>query len=477
MRLPLIAFALLLSLLIAPDAFAQQAGGGAGRRMNVLLIMADDLNNNMGLYGHPMVKTPHIDDLARRGMRFDAAYCQYPLCGPSRSSMLSGLRPDVIGVLNNGTHVRKHVPNVVTLPQMFRNNGYFAARVGKLYHYGVPNDIGTDGLDDPASWDKVVNPIGRDKREEDKIFSLVPNNFGGVLSWYASEGTDKEQTDGIGATEAIKLLEANKDRPFFLAVGFYRPHTPFVAPRKYFDMYPLDRIELAKVPADHDEHVPPASLGSRKPEEKKLDDRLSREAIQAYWASISFMDAQVGRVLEALDRLGLADNTVVVFTSDHGYHLGEHGLWKKQSIWENSARVPLVIAAPAPGIVAGKASSRPVELLDIYPTLAELCGLKLPDARPGRSLVPLLKDPNAPHKPGAVSQVRRGGGRRDKDGGVTGYAIRTERYRYVEWNEGRDGVQLYDMQSDPQELNNLADDPAHADTIREHRQLLRKMLE
>ena len=469
---PLLALVVVLAaMMFSPaDADAQQTA----RRMNVLFLIADDLNNNLGLYGHPQVKSPAIDSIGARGMRFDLAYCQYPLCGPSRASLLSGLRPNTIGVLNNGTRVREHVPDVVTLPQLFRNHGYFAARVGKLYHYGVPGDIGTDGLDDPASWDKVVNPIGRDKREEDKIFSLVPGQYGGVLSWYAADGTDQEQTDGVGADAAIKLLEENKDRPFFLAVGFYRPHTPFVAPRKYFGMYDRGGIELAKVPADHDEHVPPASLGSRKPEEKKLTDELSREAIQAYWASISFMDAQVGRVLAALDRLGLRENTIVVFTSDHGYHLGEHGLWKKQSIYENSARVPLVIAAP--GMKApGKGTQRPVELIDVYPTLAELCGLPLPSDRPGRSLAALLNDPAAKHKGGAITQVRRGGGR-GKNPSTEGYAIRTDRYRYIEWNNGEAGAQLYDMQSDPHELRNLAADPKHAATVREHQLLLKQIV-
>ena len=461
---------LLAALVPAGEGLAAQDAGTPRARPNVLFLIADDLNCALGLYGHPLVESPNIDRLAREGMRFDRAYCQYPLCNPSRTSLLTGLRPDSTEVYGNGERFRKERPELVTLPQLFRQSGYFVARVGKLYHYGVPRQIGTNGLDDPQSWDQVVNPIGRDKREESKIFSLVPGSFGGALSWYAAEGEDEEQTDGIGATEAIALLKEHADEPFFLAVGFYRPHTPFVAPKRYFERYPTDEIELARVPADHDEHVPPLALMSRKKAERKLTDALRRECVQAYFACNTFVDAQVGRVLQALERLGLKDDTIVVLTSDHGYHLGEHGLWKKQSLFENSARVPLVMRVP--GKDAGSCS-RPVELLDLYPTLADLCGLDAPDHVQGRSLRALLEDPGAEYKPAALTQMRRGG----EDAAQMGYSIRTDRYRYTAWGQdGESGEQLYDLEADPGELRNLAGNAGQGELIEEHRQLLRSML-
>jgi uncharacterized sulfatase len=479
-RILLSAATAFLFLLTPLPAFAEPA-----QKMNVLFIVSDDLTNNtLGCYGSPICRSPNIDKLASKGVRFDRAYCQFPLCNPSRASFLTGLRPDITRVYENATQFRKNVPDAQSLPQTFRKAGYFVARVGKLYHYGVPAQIGTDGLDDPPSWEKVVNPRGRDKDDEESIFTLNPMangpaRFGGVLSWLAAQGTDAEQTDGKTAAEIVQLLEASKDRPFFLACGFFRPHTPYVAPKKYFDMYPTETIKLPAVPDKHRDSAPAPAFASHKKEQEKLTDDLRRQALQAYYASTTFMDAQLGQVVDALERLKLADRTIVVFFSDHGYHLGEHGLWQKMSLFENSTRVPLVIYDPrAKG--NGKASPRTVELVDLHPTLAELCGLTPPQGLTGKSLKPLLDDPASPWDKPALTQVSRGTptatGEKlpDRPAWFMGYSVRNERYRYTEWDGGAKGVQLYDYQSDPQELKNLANDPGSAEVIRRMKQLLQQ---
>jgi uncharacterized sulfatase len=459
------AFAVLLACGCAGASDAAPAQ--ASKPLNVLFLVSDDLNTDMGHYGHPLVKTPHLDRLAARGVRFDRAYCQYPLCNPSRASFLTGRRPDTTGVLENATHFRKNLPDVATLPQVFSRRGYFAARVGKLYHYGVPSQIGTPGLDDPPSWQVAVNPRGKEKDEEDRCVYYTGNqkSMGGSLTWYVSEGSDEEQTDGKVASEAIRLLEENKDKPFFLAVGFYRPHVPCVAHQKWFDLYPLDRVQLPKEPAEHLKNIP-AAAPNVKPHNYGVEEDKLRQMIRAYYASVSYLDSQVGRVLGALDRLGLAGNTAVVFFGDHGWALGEHGQWQKMSLFERSARVPLIIAAPgAKG--NGRPCGRTVELVDLYPTLAELAGVPAPPGYEGTSLKPLLENPQAPWAEPAYTQVRRGAN-------LMGRSVRTERYRYTEWDEGKAGAELYDYDADPREFNNLAPDPRHAGVVAEMKRLLQR---
>lgn len=470
------AFMVLAAFAIAADPSMAKA---SGKQFNVLFIVSDDLSNRLGCYGHPMVRSPHIDALAKRGVRFDRAYCQFPLCNPSRASFMTGLRPDTTGVHENSTHFRKNRPDTVTLPQTFRQAGYSVARVGKLFHYGVPNQIGTNGLDDAASWQQVVNPKGRDKADEERIFSLTPGQFGGTVSWLAADGTDDEQTDGIGAAAAIRLIEENKNRPFFLAVGFYRPHTPYVSPAKYFEMYPTNTIRLPMVPGDHRKHGPSAAFGSSKREQDQMTDDQRRQATQAYYAATTYMDAQVGRVLAALERLRLAENTIVVFFSDHGYHLGEHGLWQKMSLFENSARVPLIIHAP--GVKGnGRSCRRTVELVDLHATLADLCGIAPPAGLDGVSLRPLLDDPAAQWTQPALTQVTRGpvqAKAQQQQRGFMGRSVRDERYRLTEWDGGKAGVELYDYETDPEELHNLAQDGKYASVrsrLSEHLQAVKK---
>lgn len=470
---------LVVFVLWAMASLASLQAAGDTPRPNVLFIIADDLNTSLACYGQPQMKTPNIDRLAARGVRFDHAYCAFSLCGPSRNSFLTGLYPNSSGILANAQIFRQTIPSRVSLPQAFRQQGYFAARIGKLYHYNVPNSIGTNGHDDPGSWEVETNPAGVDRLDEEPlIYSLTPGQFGGTLSWHASENPDEKHTDGMEAADAEWILERcakHKERPFFLAVGFFRPHTPYVSPKKYFDLYPTEKMPVVQGVAEDQKDIPKAALMSYKKEQDKLTDDLRRQARQAYYASVSFMDAQTGRVLDALDRLGLRDNTIVVFTSDHGYHLGEHGLWQKQSLFEESARVPMIIAGPGvnrPGSVAAS----PVGLIDLYPTLTELCGVKAPEVMQGQSLRPILKDATATGRGWALTQVVRGGGFKrfgaspsvgDNVRRFFGYSLRTPRWRYTEWDEGKEGRELYDHEADPNEITNLADDPAQAAVVME----------
>jgi len=443
------------------------------RARNVLFIVADDLNTSLGCYGDPLAKTPHLDRLAARGVRFDRAYCTFPLCGPSRNSFLTGLYPNATGILANAQVFRQTIPQHPSLPELFRRHGGQPVRVGKLYHYNVPASIGTAGHDDPASWEAAFNPAGVDHLEEEpRIFSLRKGQFGGTLSWFASPATDAEHTDGLVAARAERVLAecaADRTRPFFLAVGFYRPHTPYVAPRGYFDLHPEAEMPVVAGVAEDRGDIPPAALESGKREQDEMSDDLRRQARQAYAASVSFLDAQVGRVIAALDRLGLADDTIVVFTSDHGYHLGEHGLWQKMSLFEESCRVPLLVAWP--GVArAGGVAPAPVSQIDLYPTIATGCGLEAPGGLPGQDLGPLLADPAAPGRNWAVTQVTRTAKQKqavagDEGGPCFGYSLRTPRWRYTEWDEGRRGRELYDHDADPRELTNVAADPRHADDV------------
>ncbi len=454
---------LLASLLLAA---ASAVAAGASRH-NVLFIAVDDMNNDLGAYGSKIVQSPNLDKLAARGVRFDRAYCQFPLCSPSRTSIMTGLRPDQTRVFNLQYHFRTGLPDVVTMSQLFKNNGYYAARVGKIYHYGNPGDIGTDGLDDAPSWTERFNPAGIDKTKlEPQIVNHTPSRgLGSSLSFLADkEGRDEDHTDGMVATKVIELLEINKDKPFFIGAGFYKPHCPYVAPQKYFDLYPLEKIEIPEVPAGFEKTVPESALHSTRPwPNYQLDKQKLREAKRAYYATISFVDAQIGRVLDALDRLGLAETTTVVFWSDHGYALGERGLWMKQSCFEESARVPLIIAGPY--TAKGAVSRRNVELIDIYPTLADYSGLT-PPKLPGQSLRPLLAKPDMHWNRPAYTQVERQG--------FPGHSVRTARWRYTEWDGGKRGAELYDHDKDPGELNNLAQHPHYVTIVADHKALVKQ---
>ncbi len=434
------------------------------RRLNVLFIAVDDLNTRLGCYGVGRIVSPHIDALAERGVRFDRAYCQYPSCGPSRASVLTGLRPDTTGIVSNRIVFREHLPDALTLPQWFRQHDYHAARVGKIFHQDNPTDIGTSGPDDPQSWDEVVNPRGRDKDEEHLLTNYTPDlPLPDRMCYLKAEGADAEQTDGKVIDETIRLLEEHREGPFFIAAGLYRPHIPYIAPKRYFDFYSLEKTALPQVPQDYRSTVPAAALASTPVWPNfGVSPEHARECVLAYDACVSFVDAQIGRLMAAVDRMGLAETTVIVLWGDHGYHLGEHGLWRKNSLFEESTRAPLIIAAP--GVARGGVCRGLVEFVDIFPTVCEAAGVPVPGRLDGVSLMPLLKQPDADWDRPAWSQVQF----RE----APGRSVRTGRWRYTEWGvDGPHGAELYDETNDPSEMNNLIE--KRPDIVREMAVLLR----
>jgi len=445
----------LMAGLFAPVAFAADPP----KRPNVLFIVADDLNCDLGCYGHKVVKSPNIDRLAASGVRFDRAYVQYTVCNPSRSSFLTGLRPTTTQVLDNATHFRKYLPDVVALPELFRKNGYESFGFGKVFHRGLSPDDTKPDMDDPKSFDRVF--YGKTTAAGNK--GEGRNLTGGALPWcrwLAAEGADSEQADGQLADEAVKLLSEKREESLFLAVGFYRPHDPFQSPKKYFELYDNTKFDLPKMPDGY--KVPsPLSLGGGAFQTAfdKFTDKEKREFLHAYYAGVSFTDAQVGRLLDALETNKLAENTIVVFLGDHGYELGVRNWWNKNTLFERSCRTPLIVRVPgAKG--NGKSTVSLAEFIDIYPTLTELCGLvNVPKQLEGASFRKLLDDPTAKHKDAALTVIKRGQ--------VMGRSVRTEKYRYTEWDEGKKGEELYDHQKDAGEFVNLADKPELAKTLGE----------
>jgi uncharacterized sulfatase len=440
------------------------------QRLNVLFIASDDMNVALGCYGDREVNTPALDRLTSKGMRFDAAFCQAPLCNPSRVSLLSGLRPDRTGVYTLFTPTREQLGDAVMLPECFRQNGYWTVQVGKIFHTGP-------GFEDPQSWDVSHYEEGK-QPPPDQVLAIgdPPGPVKHTIDWAVLKTPDEKTPDGIVARRAAGYMKqaVGDGKPFFIAAGFRRPHAPFAVPKKYFDMYPPEAASLPPAaPRGYADTMLPAALnhawGPR-----PLTPQEQRELRAAYFASNTFVDAQVNVLLQTIDELDLWKNTVIVFFGDHGYHLGDHGgLWHKNSLFEEACRVPLIVYAPGMK-AAGKPCPRLVELVDLYPTLIELCGLTPPRDLDGKSLAPLLDSPSLPWKDAVYSVVARA---EDRTKNVEhteflGRAVRTERWRYVEWDDGKRGIELYDRQSDPQEFNNVAQDPAHANAVRELHDLL-----
>jgi iduronate 2-sulfatase len=431
-------------------------------RPNVLVICVDDLKPILGCYGDAAVKTPNLDRLAARGLRFDRAYCNQAVCSPSRNALLTSLRPQTLGIYDLPTNFRQGRPDAVTIGQHFRSQGYFAESLGKIFHVGHGNSDDARSWDVPA-WKAKVSQYADPQNSGDS----AGGGDGKGKPYESMDVADNHYADGQTADEAIRRLKAARDRgqPFFLAVGFLKPHLPFVAPRKYWDLYNRQQFQPAEIqePPEGAPAWAPQFGGELRnyrdvPAQGRLPDELQRTLLHGYHAAISYMDAQAGRVLDELQRLGLDKNTIVVLWGDHGWHLGDHGMWCKHTNYEQAARIPLIIAAP--GKRGGEHASCLVETVDIYPTLAELSGLPLPQGVDGRSFAAVFTDPTAAHRDHVIHVYPRSAG----DGGnLLGRAIRTEQHRLVEWKpiartetQTSPVYELYDYSADPAEQRNLA---------------------
>lgn len=440
--------------------------GAAPARPNVLFIVADDLRTNLGAYGDKVAKTPNLDRLARRGVTFERAYCQQALCNPSRASVLTGLKPDTLRVWNLQTRFRETTPGAVTLPQYFKQQGYFTQDIGKIFHNWHQKVAG-----DPDSWSvPAVLHFAQHKSDQAQVGTgpLPPNE---AVDGEAEmrDVPDEAYFDGrvaAGAVQALRDLSKRKE-PFFLAVGFWKPHSPFNPPKRYWDMYRRDEIPPLRdprPPIDAPELALPEGADIRR--ERSAEAAL--ELRHGYYAATSYLDAQVGKVVAELDRLGIADRTVIVFWSDHGLHLGEHGFWGKTSDFELDLRVPLIVVAP--GVTgAGVRTASFAELLDLYPTLTDLCGLPPRADLAGVSLRPVLANPRATVRPAAFSQQSRHEGKRGA-GKAMGYSVRTGDFRYTEWRDWGTGrvlaTELYDHRTDADETRNVAAEPQLKETVR-----------
>ncbi|MDB4371828.1 sulfatase [bacterium] len=442
---------------------------------NVLFIISDDLTATaLSCYGNKVCKTPNIDRLASQGTRFTKAYCQGTYCGPSRASFMSGYYPHAIKMLGYGSP-RPAIGERATWAQHFKNNGYHTARVSKIFHMGVPGGIekGTDGADDPASWTERFNSAGPEWKApgdgetlENNADGRKPGPVGGnTFVVVEADGDDLVHSDGKTAAKAVELIKQHKDKPFFLGVGFVRPHVPFVAPRKdYTDFLPYAKMQLPPKLKEDWADIPKAGINYKTSKNMKMDVRRQKKAVGGYYASVAFMDRMVGQVLDGLKEAGLDDNTIVIFTSDHGYHLGEHDFWAKVSLHDESAAVPLIIRMPGkkPAVCHSL-----VELLDLYPTFSNLCGLKVPGRLQGKDISEMMTDPAKEVRSAAFSVNGKG------------FLLREQDWAFIAYGRNGQGDQeLFDMKQDPKQFTNLAKDPKYGQTLaRFQKQMAAKLKE
>jgi iduronate 2-sulfatase len=459
-------------LLAAIGVLLAGAMSKAADRPNVLFIAVDDMRVELGCYGKTMALSPNIDRLAQTGTLFNRAYCQQAVCNPSRASLLTGLRLDTLNIWDLPTHFRQRRADVVTLPQLFKNNGYFTQGIGKIFHNWRQDDYKGDAPSWSVPQVMHYNSHGNDRAV---VEGQLPPNLTNIPKCEIRDVPDSAYFDGRIADLAVKALGEVKDKQFFLAVGFWKPHSHFNAPKRYWDLYKRSDIRPAANPhpprdvpaiALHDSREILRSFKSRPGGKPTPADEIAMR--HGYYAAISYVDAQVGKVIDELDRLGLRENTVIVFWSDHGYHLGEHGLWAKTSNFELDARVPLIIASP--DSKPGQHSPAIVELLDLYPTLADLCDLDAPVELEGVSLKPLLENPRGFVRQVALTQHPRPAyPANGEDPEAMGYSVRSPRYRYTEWRDFKSGEvlarELYDHNKDPAETRNLAGEKGQAQVL------------
>lgn len=447
------------------------------KKLNVLFIISDDLTTTaLSCYENTLCKTPNIDKLASQGMLFTRAYCQFPVCGPSRASMMFGYYPsatETYGYVSGRDNVGTER---MSWAELFRKNDYHTARVSKIYHMGVPGDIekGSNGTDDDASWSERYNSQGPEWKAEGEAelvqnnpYGNLPRKGGNVMTIVKAEGDDLVHSDGKTSQQAIRLLRQHKNKPFFLAVGLVRPHVPFVAPKQYFEDYPHQHMVLPPMVENDWDDIPEKGINYVTSVNGKMSEEQEKKAVAGYYASVSFMDAQVGKILQILEEEGLEDNTIVIFTSDHGFHLGEHRFWMKVSLHEESVRVPLIIKVPGkkPGVCHSFA-----ELVDLYPTVAELAGLKVSPHIQGKSLVGTLTNPASKVRDFAfVISVRNNN---------KSFLIRNEKWAYIQYDEdAASGMELFDMEYDSKQYNNLAYNPNFKHIVAELQNQLKKKLE
>lgn len=444
---------------------------------NVLFIISDDLTaTSVSSYENTLSHTPNIDKLASEGTRFTRAYSQYPVCGPSRASLMFGYYPSATETYGYVSGRENVGASRNSFAQLFKENGYHSTRVSKIYHMGVPIHIeeGSNGADDPESWDERFNSQGPEWRAEGEA-ELVQNNpygqksrqGGNVMTIVKADGDDGVHSDGKTADKAVELIRNRNEEPFFLAVGFVRPHVPFVAPKEYFEQYPHEQMILPPQVENDWDDIPEHGINYVTSVNAQMSEEQEKKAIAGYYASVSYMDAQVGKVLQTLEEEGLEENTIVIFASDHGFHLGEHRFWMKVSLMEESVRVPLIIKVPGQEPTV---SHSLVELIDLYPTIAELAGLDYSNHLQGKSLAPVIEDPEFEVRDAAFSMNRWQG--------EFSYLLRTQKWAFIQHGEdASNGMQLFDMEYDEKQYNNLAYNPQFENIVRDFQNQLKKKLQ
>jgi iduronate 2-sulfatase len=454
--------------------FVAEAHSQKPEKPNVLFIISDDLTSTaISSYENKACQTPNIDRLAESGIRYTRAYCQSTFCGPSRASLMFGYYPSATTTYGYISGRKNVGPDRLSWAQLFRKNGYFTARVSKIFHMGVPGGIeeGSNGQDDEASWVERYNSQGPEWKAPGEA-ELVQNNpngtkprrGGNVMTIVKADGDDLVHSDGRTAEKASELIRAHKDGPFFLAVGFVRPHVPFVAPRSYFEPYPHEQVVLPPQVINDWDDIPLRGINYVTSVNAHMSEEQEKKAVAAYYASVAYMDAQVGKVLTTLKEEGLEDNTIVIFTSDHGFHLAEHRFWMKVSLHEESIRVPMIIKVPGkdPAVCDSL-----VELMDLYPTVAELAGLEYSEHLQGKSLAKTIDDPEYSVRDAAFC-MRGFPGR-----GHYAYLLRTSKWAFIQYDEdGASGSELFDMEYDSRQYNNLADNPRYQEVVNEFKEML-----